>query len=267
MEFLMVVDHLTKLKHLSPLIICGAARSGTRMMTDIVNTHPEISVQEEMHAKTIEAFFHLKQTIDENFRYYSDRKGVDLSKHWKSSKGALLLSYFTFANKKTELGHGKELKMYGIKTPGYERYLTEFEDIFEKKPPYYIYCLRNPSSVWRSWKSLSYLTDYKVFLNRYRRSIRQAIKLKNTVKERFVIFELDSFIKAKDKNSFILDNIFARLPIRQDLELMNIEMLENRNSIKRKSGSSYIKDKSLDKELSLIEKDIKLVELLEILRN
>ena len=164
----MVVDNLTKLKDITPLIICGAARSGTRMMTDIVNTHPEITVQEEMHAKTIEAFFKLKETIDENFKHYSDRKGVDLSKHWNASKGSLLLSYFTFANKKTEIGHGKSLKMYGIKTPGYERYMSEFEDVFENQLPYYIYCLRNPSSVWRSWKSLGYLVDYEVFLNRYK---------------------------------------------------------------------------------------------------
>ena len=99
------------------------------------------------------------------------------------------------------------------------------------------------------------------------RSIRQAIKLKNTIKQRFVLFELDGFIKSEDKNHFIKSNVFSKLPISQDIELPNVDELENRNSIQRKSGSNYIKDNMLEKEFLKIAEDVKLNEFLTILRS
>lgn len=247
-----LLDAIQNLDNISPVIICGAARSGTRMMTDLLNEHPRIAIQEEMHAKTVEKYFSLLEGIDEVFDHYSERKGRRLDASWNGMKHALTHTFFTAANKKDPVGHGKDLLFHGIKTPGYERYLTEFEKAFEKTPPYYVYCMRSVDKVWRSWKSMGYLNDLELFRTRYQRSIRQAIKIKNTAKERFVLFNLDDFIAVEDKSRFVYENVFSKMGFSESEGLIeSVQFTPNRNSIKNR-GEKYIEDSGLEGEMQLL---------------
>lgn len=245
----MYIDNLESIGNVKPLVICGNARSGTRMMTDIVNSHPNIVVQEEMHAKTIEAYFRLTEEVDDTFAHYSKRKGTYLANHWDSKKKSLTLAFLSFANKKSMVGLGKDVKYYGIKTPGFERYFKSFESVFAKEATY-IYCLRNPVSVWRSWKSLEFVDDVELFKSRYIRSLRQAIKIKNNAKGRFILFQLDDFIASNNQSSYISENIFKNLELDKGLLPISIEEIENRNSLekrgaKSKEGDNFLREKKI----------------------
>jgi len=281
-------NELYNLNNVTPLIVCGPARSGTRMMTDLLNLHPQIAIQDEMYSKVIEEYFKFLDNIDELFNEYANRKGRRLDQSWHNSKHILthtFLSLFTkskssndiaekerlndklihakkmlthvflgCANKNHELAENKELLFHGIKTPGYERYMPQFEDLFQQTPPYYIYCLREVDKVWRSWKSLGYLNDIELFHTRYLRSLRQANKIRKKVGDRFILFELDKYISSPEKNVFLYDNIFSKLGFQS---LDSIEEISNRNSI-RKAGARYIEDSDTMKEMKFLldSKDI-----------
>ncbi len=259
----MFIDYLEAMSEITPVVVCGAARSGTRMMTDILNSHPTIAIQEEMHAITAEAFFRLVDTVDENFSYYSERKGACLDAHWQKHKFHLAIAFFSFACKKSLVGHGKDITHFGFKTPGYERYFQNFEKIFNARAKY-IYCVRNPQSVWRSWKSLGFLDDVELFLSRYRRSLRQAIKMKNGSSSRMVVFQLDDYINANDKSSFVQTTVFNRLDLPLISELSTVENLENRNSAERRNAELAQDERTLI-EMERVAKDEKIIEFREVL--
>lgn len=67
-------------RHWTPISVSGVARSGTRMISDILNQHPEIEIESEMHAKTLEAYFEFLDRTQANFDHYSERKGFVLDK-------------------------------------------------------------------------------------------------------------------------------------------------------------------------------------------
>lgn len=254
------LDGYKSIKKITPIIVCGMARSGTRMLTDLLNNHDQIAIQNEMHAKTIEAFFVLKKEVDGVFAHYEKKEDRRKNKNWLKSQNILLHTFFASANKKGILGYGKNISFHGIKTPGYERYFSEFEDIFGLKPPFYIYCIRRPDKVWRSWKSIGYLIDFKVFQQRYLRSLRQAQRIKRAAPKRFVIFNLDNYIETDNQHSFIQERIFKRIGIKDILNYKDIMVTTpNRNALKNK-GSKYIEDKQIKQEMKLLIKNKEIIE-------
>lgn len=56
--------------NLTPLIISGVARSGTRMATDLLNVHPKVVIQEEMYGKLFEKYFSFVKEADQIFTSY-----------------------------------------------------------------------------------------------------------------------------------------------------------------------------------------------------
>jgi hypothetical protein len=248
------VNNLNNISDITPLIICGNARSGTRMMTDIANSHSNIVIQEEMHAKTIEAYFNLVENVNKNFEHYSDRKGYKLSNHWENSQKSLTISFLSFANKKPMVGYDKNVKYYGIKTPGFERYYNQFESVFNGQAKY-IYCLRNPASVWRSWKSLDFVDDIEIFKARYTRSLRQAVKIKNNSPQRFALFNLDEYISSPDKTHYVSNTVLSSIGISEEFNAGTIESLENRNSM-QKRGSKPNEGSKFNEEKQYLEEDI-----------
>lgn len=246
------LDGFKTIKKITPIIVCGMARSGTRMLTDLLNNHDQIAIQNEMHAKTIEAFFNLKKEVDGVFSHYEKKEGRRKNNNWLKSQNILMHTFFASANKKGILGYKKKIKFHGIKTPGYERYLSDFEDIFSSTPPFYMYCIRRPEKVWRSWKSIGYLIDFKVFQQRYLRSLRQAQRIRNAVPKRLIIFNLDDYIKTEDKHIFIQNNIFNRMGIESiDRYKEVMDTTPNRNALKNK-GSKYIEDKLMAEEMNTL---------------
>ncbi|WP_242523999.1 sulfotransferase [Microbulbifer salipaludis] len=259
----MFLNGLEESKEINPIIVCGAARSGTRMVTDLLNEHPEIAVQEEMHAKTIESFFAFLKNVDDVYDHYSERKGRRLDGSWNLSKAAFAHTFFACANKKDCIGTNKSLKFHGIKTPGYERYFEEFESVFSTLLPHYVYCVRPVAKVWRSWRSMGYLSDLEVFKIRYQRSLRQAIKIKASAASRFVLFDLESFVESDNKEQFVHDNLFSRLGFgEKSVRLASISSLPNRNSLKNR-GREYVKDEALQEEVALLEGCTKIREFKE----
>lgn len=205
-------------RHWTPISVSGVARSGTRMISDILNQHPEIEIESEMHAKTLEAYFEFLDRTQANFDHYSERKGFVLDKHWRHTQGALHHLFLATAGKQAaQRPFAKRIRYHGMKTPGYERYFERFEQMFAPVKPLYIYSLRQVGPVWRSWVTREFNAELDVFRRRYERSLRQALKIKQRDPERFAIFDLDAYVAATDKLAFINQTILAKLGIPEDL--------------------------------------------------
>lgn len=182
------------------------------MIADILNAHPSILVEAEMHAKTIEAYFAFLDQVQENFDHYSERKGFALDRHWQRSQTDLHHLFFATAGKRpTSLDARADVTYHGLKTPGFERYFERFETIFKRKPPLYVYALRQPGAVWRSWVTRGFEASFDTFLLRYQRSLRQALTIKTTAPDRLALFNLDTYIAAPDKASFVTQEILKKL--------------------------------------------------------
>ncbi|GAB5388791.1 MAG: hypothetical protein Alpg2KO_17590 [Alphaproteobacteria bacterium] len=260
-----MLDALHSLKQITPLIICGAARSGTRMMTDLINRHPEVAIQEEMHAKTIEAFFRFTEEVDAIFASYSERKGRPLEGHWMRSRHMLTHAMLVSANKSSLYGRGKPIRFHGIKTPGYERYFDQFDKAFATTPPRYIYCMRDPGKVWRSWQAMEYVDDYATFEARYIRSLRQANRIRRRAPDRLVVFDLEAYIAATDKGEHVARNILSPLGLdTPDSLRQSLSATENRNSLAN-HGRSYAQAPELEEQMAALRNNPKLIEQRDLL--
>lgn len=248
-----MISELSDVEGITPIIICGAARSGTRMITDILNSHPEVAIQNEMHAGTVEAYFEMIDVVTRTYAHHSERKGKFLGDLWEKSRKGLTHAFLASACKKGPVGKGKDnLKYHGIKTPGFERYFDQFENAFSGVPPKYVYCARAPEKVWPSWVALGYLNDVEVFRRRYLRSLRQANKIKIKAPDRFSVFDLDAFVSSADKTEFLHDNIFSMIGI-LDSKAYSSEFLAlpNRNSLER-TGKPPVSSHRLESEMAML---------------
>ena len=248
------ISALSSFEEVTPIIVCGAARSGTRMITDILNAHPEIAIQNEMHADTVEAYFKMIDVVTKTFSHHSERKGKFLGDLWEKSRKGLTHAFFASACKKGPVGKQKnELRFHGIKTPGFERYFDQFENAFSGVSPKYVYCARAPEKVWSSWVALGYLDDIEVFHRRYLRSLRAGNKIKNKSPERFAVFDLDTFVNSNDKAGFLHDNIFSIIGVTDSKKYSDEFLaLPNRNSLER-TGKPPVISRRLESEMERLK--------------
>lgn len=249
-----ITEFSTRACEWTPVVTCGVARSGTRMIADLLNQHAEIEVEAEMHAKTIEAYFALLEQVQANFNHYSERKGRRLDANWQSNKNALHHLFLATASKcPAERPFEKDIKYHAFKTPGYERYFENFERAFEPVKPLYIYAIRDVGKVWRSWASLNYLDDLELFRTRYSRSLRQANKINRMAPDRLAVFDLEGYIKASDKRSFVVRTVFTPLGI-EDKVVWPPEGVSNKNSAECR-GYSLIDNSQMQQQMADLRAD------------
>lgn len=252
-----IADHLKETRSLVPVIVCGVARSGTRMIADILNRHTEIEIEAEMHAKTIEAYFEFLKQVQSNFDHYSGRKGFALDKHWKRNQRALHHMFFATAGKDAAPVQERGICRYhGLKTPGYERYFEEFESMFHPVKPLYIYAIRRVGPVWRSWVTRQFTDDPELFRRRYERSLRQALKIRRSARDRFAVFDLDAYIAAEDQQAYVNTEILRKLGI-ADLEEWPTLGVPNTNSASA-LGLELVQTPDLEQQMADLEADERL---------
>lgn len=244
-------DFVEEARGWTPVIICGAARSGTRMISDIMNQHSKVHIEGEMHAQTMKAYLNMLSQVDQVFRHYSEKNNRVLDEHWMAVRPALHHLFFATACKATNLKRNKaNIEYHGIKTPGYEKFFRHFERIFSSTPPLYIYAIRDAGSVWRSWKLRGYDTSVESFTERYLRSLREAISIKEGAPSRFVAFNLDDYIAATDKPTHIAGSILKPLGM-DDMIAWPDGGMGNRNST-QKRGETLPDDDVTQKEVAML---------------
>lgn len=242
------------LRSVVPIVVCGVARSGTQMISDVLNTHAHIVIEPEIHLQSMEAYLDFVERVEEVFDHYSERKGFRLDDRWVRRKSALHHMFWTVSPKGPESCVDKEVTYHGVKTPGLERYGERFEQAFSELQPLYVYALRDVGDVWRSWLTREFLDDVELFRSRYTRSLRQAIRLRNRVGERFAVFDLDTFKAADDQRGYIREQILTKLGIDDQLSWFGGEV-PNLNSASQ-LGYELVTGAEVDAQVASLRSDL-----------
>lgn len=211
-------------------------RSGTRNFADVLSRHEAVSLQGEIPHSSMAKLFDLLDDLDSKHAYSSDRMS-----RWLNKKANYIEESFGYMSQGNVVSNGGAY-YFGHKTPRSERFFTRYEKHFlsASVEAHYLYCCRDPLSVWASYKNMSWneFDTVEKFCNEYSRSFKIYHNILKTAPGRVHILNLNDFISSSDKKCFIRNFILSKLDLGEsDDYWRNISTIENTNSSKEKMGT------------------------------
>jgi len=175
---------------ITPLIVAGPPRSGTRFVTAVLDSVPGIQMYSEIRDELIEPVLRSVRQADGLYRS-SSRDGWP--EQWERKKRLFMFSIWhgLSADKK---GPPRRKSLYiGYKTPFHERYFDFYNGHFDPVRPVYVCCIRSFVdhflSVQARWPRHGIV--YTAF--RYWRSLRRIRRMKAERPDEVIVFVLDDY--------------------------------------------------------------------------
>ena len=135
-----------------------------------------------------------------------------------------------------------EARWFGHKTPRHERHFRRYEAVFSDpaRPAHYVYCLRNPFHVWRSYRAMPWnkFRNVREFLEAWNRSIKTYGTIVQAAPGRVLAFNLDEMTRAPDQMGWVKPNLLDPLDIAEDTLRRPVDKLRNSNSAANKLGAA-----------------------------
>ena len=212
-----------------PLIVCGMGRSGTRMCANILNNSSLVELQGEIGGP---AGTRLMAWLE---AAHLQRKDQDREAGYDVARAAFRLA-----------APGKTLERpgavwFGHKTPRHERHFRRYEVIFDDPDnlPVYVYCIRNPFDVWRSYRAMPWnkFKTVEGFLKAWLRSVHTYEEMLEAAPGRVLTFNLDEMLRSSDWMSYLTPGLFTALDIPEDSFSRPVQDLKNTNSAVNKTGT------------------------------
>ena len=212
-----------------PLIVCGMGRSGTRMCANILSNSLDVELQGEVGGPAgskmvswLEAA-HDQSPAQDPHRVYR-------------------LARVTFREGSAGRPQDRpDARWFGYKSPRHERYFERYEVLFSdpERRAHYVYCLRNPFHVWRSYRAMPWnkFRDARDFLQAWNRSVRTYETMARSAPDRVSLFNLDSMIQAPDRLEWLTPTLLEPLGLSPDTFRKPVESLRNSNSAANKVGA------------------------------
>lgn len=227
---------VSKFEFPEPLIVMGMGRSGTRNLADILNISEEVCLHGEIPLPSINHFFKSMREIEKSHSRNETRYA-----NWNYNKLSMIAEYFSSASigKRENIDHSR-LRYFGHKTPKSERHFSLYEEYFSSLEVgcKYIYCMRDPISVYRSFRTVpwSNISNVDTFIENYLRSYDQYEHALKQAGDRVFLFNLNGYLSSDDSKNSVLE-LFGFLKISPPFEFFDkIGCLENTNSSKKKFG-------------------------------
>ncbi len=174
----------------TPLIVAGPQRSGTRFVTNVLNSIPGVTLQGEIPESIMDKIIDLAQKCNNK---YSNSERSNIVDDWEDNKIDFLFS--AWAN----LSQGKRKKkesnciFYGYKSPFHEKYFDFYSTFLYPIRPKYICCIRpflpHYFSVQARWPNKKI---WNVVL-RYVRSLNQIRRIKQERPQDVFLFFLEDY--------------------------------------------------------------------------
>lgn len=216
-----------------PLIVCGFPRSGTLMCAQLLSASPEVELQGEVRMP------------DETLAYLTAMKAHheerSPTEHWRAK--AYDLAFDVFAGiSRARRAVRPDARWRGHKTPRHERFFHVYEAFFDQADAraHYVYCLRNPWSVWRSLKIMPWnkIPDVERFVEMWTLSVSQYEGMVAAAPDRVHLFNLEAFIAADDKAGFARARLYAPLELDEARLRRPADEQDNNNAASVKAGRS-----------------------------
>lgn len=245
----------------TPLLVCGLPRAGTRAITNMLNTVPEICIQGEIPSRAFEKVIELYQTVDS---IYLDETRTPTGKHgrrWPNRSHELMCALWSNLAKGARPLATEECRLFGQKNPGGERYFEFYEELFAGNPPYYLFCIRNFPDFFLSLTAQRWAVgkNYRFarLMTRYENALKRAEQMIDKCPQRTVLFVLDEFKKHQDR--YLEHAILSQFPVRlssssvQDMIRMGVMNSSEQKGVERRSQLSDAESKTLAKRADISE--------------
>ena len=219
----------TSAEQARPLIVCGMGRSGTRMCANILSNSRDVEMQGEIGGP---AGSRMMAWLEAN---YPQRSEADPYRIYRLARA-------TFREGSAGRPQDRPRALwFGYKSPRHERYFHRYERLFEDpaRRPRYVYCLRNPFHVWRSYRAMPWnkFKDVRAFLQAWNRSVGTWETMRRQAPDRVSLFNLDSMIRSPDRLEWLTPVLLEPLNLSPEMFRRPVEALRNSNSAANKVGA------------------------------
>lgn len=191
-----------------PLIVCGMGRSGTRMCANILTNSRLVELQGELGGPAgtrLLAWLEAART---------QRGEGAFEANYEQARQAFRIGA---AGKPAERS---DAVWFGHKTPRHERHFRRYEVIFDDPDnrATYVYCIRNPFDVWRSYQAMPWnkFSTVDEFLKAWLRSVSTYEMIAATAPGRILVFNLDEMVRAPEWTEYLQPSLFDPLGLAED---------------------------------------------------
>jgi len=174
----------------TPLIVAGPQRCGTRFVMNVLNSVPGFTINGEIPPSIMNRVISVVEKCD--LKYLNDNR-KNVGKNWNLTKRDFMFAAWANIGKDKRKEGGEKCFYYGYKTPFHEKYFDFYNGFFQPIRPKYICCVRcfndHYFSVKARWpeKSISSVTK------RYVRSLRRIRYMKQQRPDDVLLFFLDDY--------------------------------------------------------------------------
>ena len=172
----------------TPLIVVGPPRSGTRFVTAVLNGIPDVQLYSEIRDEIL-APMRKSMKRAEGVYASSDREG--LSENWTSKKRALMYSLWHGLSADRQRPPRKKSLYIGYKTPFHEQHFEFYNRYFDPVRPVYICCIRSFVDHFLSVQARWPRHGIAYTAVRYIRSLRKIRRMKAERPDEVIVFVLD----------------------------------------------------------------------------
>ena len=240
----------------TPVVICGMGRSGTRNVADNIAKHPLVQIYGEIPPNIMDSF--LDFFSNTNSAYLKSPFG----KGWAERKDEFFFDCLNNLSKEKIEFKKSERKFVGYKSPNHERFFKKIEQCFsgEEVKPYYIYCVRDALSCWQSYKSMEWnRLDVESFIEEYIESVGFYFSMLDKFDDRVVVFNLNEYKCCNDKEGYFKYSVMRKMGMSEsDLNCFNLDE-KNRNATKKFIGKDS--DGLSETEEKIISENKKIIEI------
>lgn len=225
--------------NVTPLIIVGRQRAGTRYIMHVLNQFRQVTVQGEIPPPVMRT---VKRMFDEIQIFYGNSSRVGRNEEiasrrielWNRKKASLMFSVWSGLSKDREKRPSRMCKYFGYKCPGHEIYFDFYNDFFQVKP-FYIYCIRNFVDHYLSISSIWPRKKIESVADGYLNSIEMYHRMKGEMSERVLLSNLDDL--KIGGTGYINENILRPLRLRLNpLVFAKLNTLSARNATEDMQG-------------------------------
>lgn len=217
----------------TPIVICGMGRSGTRNVADNIARHPKAQIYGEIPPQMMDSFLDFYRTVNNSY------KKSQFANAWEARKEEFFFDCLNNISKEKIETKKHSRQFVGYKSPKHERFYKKIESCFssEKVKPYYIYCVRDAFSCWKSYKSMEWnKLNVESFVDEYVESLRFYFSMLRELEDRVITFNLNEYKACHDKASYFKVSIMEKFGMSEgDLNDFSLDE-RNRNATKNFIG-------------------------------
>jgi hypothetical protein len=186
------------LKKARPLVVFGRPRAGTRFITNILNSFPEVTMQGEIPDPVMDAVADFIERVDDYYRARASKKrdaGARQFELWRDKKEALIYSFWAGTSQASRAQPGSNCRYFGYKRPEHEQYFSFYETHFGADRARYVFCVRNFVDNYLSIKSRWPTRKIEDVADRYVDSIHRYNDAVAAAPGRVLLFNLDDHVR------------------------------------------------------------------------